>query len=279
MGCGGSKKNLEALEGTEKPCCHKMEKMESERIDGVFERCSALIKLIEEKRKFLNDELVDNYYHIGAYVYKNPTPTNALECAVWRLAIDNKGKIADIGMNTETNSFEGNANSEKGNSLVNNFINYMICLTTEMTQEELADLHNQLNELVNEINKNMESYENEVKEKFSPANTHMLKLGGLRVNILKSSYALSVIKSLQAKMKELVEASPAMMELLNLEKLQSQQPHVDKAVKSNQTENLAIAFAVVNPSHRRGKTLQAVESEYAALLKTRNELLEKIASD
>jgi hypothetical protein len=255
-----------------------MEIMDIERIDGVFERCSTLIQSVEEKRKFINDELMDNYYHIGAWVYKNPDPLKALECGVWRLGVDNKGKAADIGMNTELMSFEGNSNSETGNSIANNFVNYMRCLTTEMSPEDLTGLYDQLTELVNEINGNMERYENEVKEKHSSTNTHLLKCSALRVNHLKTTHAHSCIKELQSKMKELVESAPAMMELLNPEKLLGQQEHIDKALKSNQTENLAIAFSVVSANHRRGKTLQAVEHEYANMLKVRNEALAKIAA-
>lgn len=276
MGCGGSK---EVLEGCEKPICHMMQKTEIENIDGTFDRCSQVIAQVEEKRKFLVDELMDNYYHTGAWAYKCPDPQKALECAVWRLGVDNKGKVADIGMNHEAMCFEGNSNSEKGNQAGNNLMNYMKCLTTEWKQEDLTGICDQLTEIVNEITGNMENYTNEIKEKCSSEPMKMMKCcSSLKQNLAKSTCALNCMKDLCEKMKMLCECAPAMMASCTPDKLLLQQEHVDKACKSKQTENLPIAFCVIAADHRRGKTCKAVEDEYCAKLKARKEMLAKMAA-
>jgi len=276
MGCGGSK---ETLEGCEKPLCHHMAKIEIETIDGTFDKCSSVICQVEEKRKFLCDELMDNYYHTGAWVYKTPDPQRALECAVWRLGVDNKGKVSDIGLNVESMCFEGNSNSEKGNGAANNLINYMKCLTTEWKQEDLTAICDQLTEIVNDLTSNMENYMNEIKDKCSSEPMKMMKcVSNLKTNLSKATIALTCIKDLVNKMKELVECAPAVMANMSPDKLLSQQAHVDTACKSKQTENLPIAFSVVQADHRRGKTCKAVDDEYCQKLKARQEILAKIAA-
>lgn len=275
MGCGGSK---EVLEGCEKPLCHRMEKMEIESIDATFEKISNIITQVEQKRKFLCDDLMDNYYNTGAYAYKCPDPQKALECAVWRLAVDNKGKVSDIGMNSETMCFEGNQNSEKGNCAANGLINYFKCLTNEMKMEDMTAIADQLTECVNEITSNMEQYTNDIKDKCSSEPLKMMKCCGyLKTNLSKATCALNSCKDLCNKMKELVECAPAMMANCSPDKLLDQQAHVDKAMKSKQTENLPIAYCVIASEHRRGKKCQDAENCYQMKLKARKECLDKLA--
>ena len=278
MGCGGSKENY--VEG-ELPIDNFMEKIGDEQVDGVFERCANLISQVEEKRKFLFDELNDNYYHTGAYVYRNPTPLNAIECSVWRLGVDNKGVIANVGINLESMQFEGAENSEKGNMVANNFTNYMKCITQEMKMEDLNSIHEHLTECVNEINANFENNKQTIEKnpKLAKGNSLsvMNSVAKLKCNQAKANRALSICKAVCNRYKELHEGASAVMEFFNLEKIAAHQPHVENAVKSKQTENLAIAFAVVSPIHRREKTLKAVFASYQEKNKVRTAAYEKIA--
>lgn len=274
MGCGGSK---EILEGCEKPLCHRMEKLDIESIDSCFERCSTIIMQVEEKRKFLADELCDQYYHTGAYVYATPDPQKALECAIWRLGVDNKGKAVDIGFNVETMCFEGKSNSEKGNSVANCFIDYMKRLATDWKMEDMNAISDNLSELVNEITSNMENYAGDIKEKFSSNPMGIMKgLSQMKTNLTKSTHALNCTKELCTRLKELCESAPAMMKNCTPDKIAGQQAHIDKAVKGKQTENLPIAFCVVEDKLRRAKTCKAVDEEYCAKQKFRTECLAKI---
>lgn len=276
MGCGSSK-SKEILEGCEKPLCHKMEKFEIDSIDSNFEKCSTIICQVEEKRKFLVDELIDNYYHTGAFAYKCPDPQKAFECAIWRLAVDNKGKVSEIGINSHEMCFEGKSNSEKGNLAANNIIGYMKCLTTEWKMEDLTAISDQMTEVVNEITSNMDNYSNEIKDKMSSEPMKLMKcVENLKGNLAKSTCALECIKQLCDKMRELCECAPALMENCTLEKLENQQSNVDKALKGKETENLGIAFSVLEANDRRGKTLKNVEDEYNTKLKARKDCLEKI---
>jgi hypothetical protein len=268
MGCGGSKDSLEKFE---KPLCHKMEKYFLENIDSVFEKCSPFIQNVEEKRKLLIDDLMDIYYQTGAWVYKNPDPQKALECAVWRLGVDNNGIISDIGLNLKTLRFEGNSNSGKGNSAANYLITSMKYLTNKWKIEDFTQISNQLNEFLNEISGNMEKYEIEINEM-------ELKISYLRQNLEKCKRAYACIKDLIVKMKELIECAPTIIINCDPSKFLNHQPNVQKAFEANLFENLDIAFFIVDPKHRRGKTCKAVEDDYSLRLKMRNEILAKIHS-
>lgn len=262
MGCGGSK---QTIDDCERPLNSKMEKIEIDGIDAVFERCSTLITQVEEKRKFLNDELMENYYHTGGFAYKCPDPKKALECAIWRLGVDNKGKITDIGINTEQMNFEGNNNSEKGNMAANNMIGYMRCLTQEWKMEDLTGIQDQLNECYNEVTNNMDNYMNEIKDKQSSDQMKLMKsMNNVKTNMGKTLSALNCLKLLIERMKNLCDMAPAMMESCTPDKLNEQQANVDKACKSKQTENLPIAFFVIPKNERRANTCKKVEEDYAA---------------
>ena len=276
MGCGGSK---EILEGCEKPLCHKMETIEIDSIDSIFAKSSTIICQVEEKRKFLCDELMDHYYHTGGWAYTCPDPQKALECCVWRLGADNKGKVTDIGLNVEGPNFEGASNSEAGNQAANNLIGYMKCLATDWKMEDMTSISDQLGEIVTEITSNMDTYAKEIGDHCSSNPMKMMScMSMLKKNLAKATCAVNCIKDLITKMKELCACAPGMMASCSPDKLLGQQGHVEKAFKSKQTCNLSIAWCVINADVRRGKTCKAADEEYCCKLKARKECLAKMAA-
>lgn len=277
MGCGGSKK--EVLEGCEKPLCHRMEKIEIDSIDSVFDKCSNIIVQVEEKRKFLVDELMENCLHTGAYAHKNPNPKNGMECAIWRLGVDNKGNVSEIGLNVENMCFEGSNNSQKGNDAANNLIGYFKCLSQNWKMEDMTALSEELAGCVKEVSDNMENYMNEVKEKYSSEPFKMASAGSnLKCNLSKTQCACTCVKELCEKMQKLMAIAPELMAMCTPEKMKEQQASIDAAVKSKQTENLPIAFHVFPADQRRAKTCKGVEDIYNEKVKCRKEILAKIAS-
>lgn len=277
MGCGGSKN--EVLEGCEKPLCHKMAKLDIEDIDNLFEKCSGLICQVEEKRKFLVDEMMDNCYHTGAFAYKCGNLKQGLECAIWRLGVDNKGNVSEIGLNVESQTFEGSNNSQKGNDAANNMVGYVKCLGSNWKPEDLTGICDDLSGIANELAGNMDKYTGQISEKFSSS---PLKVASacrdFKTNLNKSQNALSCLKELTEKLRELTACVPEIMAMCSPDKMNEQSACVELACKSKQTENLPIAFCVIPEDHRRAKTFKEVEDCYRNKLKARKECLAKIGS-
>ena len=275
MGCGGSKNEI--LEGCEKPLCHIMEKVDINEIDDCFSTTSRNICLIEEKRKLLVDECMDNFYHTGAIVYKTPGPQNAIDACIWRLGKDNKGKVAEIGFNSETMCFEGSGNSEQGNMVANQFIGYMKCLAEQKPDDFIA-LCSEHAENVNGITSNMDKYMTDIKEKYSSEPMDGMKCcNSLKVNLAKATTALNCMNGLKDKLMMVVECAPKMMEKCNPEKFQEEQANVDKAVASKATCNLSIAWAVVEAAERKPKTCKQIMACYAEKVACRNKILGMMA--
>jgi len=76
-----------------------MEKLEMETIDANFARAQIVINAIEEKRALLVDDLEEIYVKTGAIAFKTRDPAKAFKCVVWKLGVDNDGKIHEIGFN------------------------------------------------------------------------------------------------------------------------------------------------------------------------------------
>lgn len=274
MGCGGSK---EILEECEKPLCSKMEIVDIEEVDSTFQNTSELICKIEKIRKILCDDLTDNYYCTGAWAYKIPTPEQALLCSIWRLGVDNKGKVADIGFSAENLCFEGGSNSEAGNQAANNYLNYMKNLPNEVKQEEINEIIDKLNVICEQVTDNMDNYLSNIGEKCEQNPMKGFKLcGNLKSNLAKATSALNCARGLSVKVKELIACSPNILSNCNPENFLKQNDHIVKAMKFKETENLGIAWNVVDSGHRRGKNCKAADDEYKAKLKARNEILEKM---
>ena len=276
MGCGGSK--TEVLEGCENPLNHKMEKIEIDTIDSLFERCSGVIVQVEEKRKFLVDEMIDNLYHTGAFAYKLGNPKQGLECAIWRLGVDNKGNVAEIGLNLENQTFEGSNNSQKGNDAANNMVGYVKCLVTNWKSDDLTAITDGLSGVVNELTENMEKFAGDISEKYSSSPFKVVSaIKNLKTNLSNSKAALSCLKELAERLREITLLAPEIMAMCTIDKLKEQSANVDLAVKSKQTENLPIAFSVIPEDQRRAKTFKAVDDIYKNKLRARKERLAKIA--
>ena len=274
MGCGGSKSEI--LEGCEKPLCHKMECTGIADIDACFETASKNICSIEEMRKLLVDELMDNMFHTGGLVFKVPTPQKAIESCIWRLAVDNKGKVAEIGYNTESLCFEGSCNSEKGNMVANTLCSYMTCLT-KLKPEDCKLIADGCMENVEHITSNMEKFMGEIKEaNSSNPMKAMSNCNALKVNLAKATCALNCMKELQGRIKMLMECAPEMMASCTPSKLLEQQGCVDKAMKSKQTENLPIAWGVCEIGDRKPKTCKEIEACYGEKVKARCAMIDKI---
>jgi len=274
MGCGGSK---EILEECEKPLCSKMDRVELEDLDGIFSKCSEIINQIEQKRQILVDDLIDNYYNTGAWAYKKPDPDKALECCIWKLGVDNKGKISEIGFNSECSLFEGNCNSENGNKAANDLINYMKNIENLFRQEEKDKLKDELTEIVEQVSSNMNNYIKEIGEKCESNPMKGFKLcSNLKCNLAKASLALNCSKDLWGKMNDLLASAPKVMKKCTHENFELQKEYVEKACKSNETENLPIAWFVIPSNSRRGNTCKAADEEYCTKLKARKLLFSKI---
>jgi|ERR1712032_350186 len=277
MGCGGSKKEI--LEGCEKPLCHKMEKIDIEEIDACFDQTSQNIVRLEEMRKLLVDELMDNMYHTGGIVYKMPCPKNAIESCIWRLAVDNKGKVSEIGYNSETMIFEGSCNSEKGNMIANTFCSYMKAIK-EVDPENCKDIAEKIGENQAQINSNSDKFMEQVKEKFSSDKMKaMACCDAMKMNMAKATCAANCLKQCQERMGMIMGGMKDMMDCCSPDKFLEQQACVDKAMKSKQTENLPIAWNVVEAAERKKMTVKQMEQCYGQKLKARNEILAKMGAD
>lgn len=267
MGCGGSKENVEEYE---KPLNPKMDIVDLEKVDGIFLKCSKIIIQLEPIRKTFFDDLIDIYYQTGAWAYICPDPQKALECSIWRLGVDNKGNTSEIGFNTHGPCFEGGCNSEEGNNAANNLIEYMQNLTTKFKEEDIHFIFNELNEIVNEISKNMDSYVKEIGDKYE---SHPLKgfqlCGLLKGNLAKATHALNCAKESSIKIKDLLkEPKFITSNIPNI--LRAQSKLIEQACKIKQTKNLSISWNLVHNDLRRGKSLNAAKTEYENKIKVRN---------
>ena len=270
MGCGSSK---DKLEGAEKPLDHWMEKIEIESLDNNFEKAGKIIETIEEKRKFIVDEINDIFGHSGAIAFKQRCLTKAFRCVVWKLGVDNDGKVSEIGFNLETHVFEGKKNSQSGNEAGNRLITYLKRVTDEMKVEDLSNCLNDVESIANDFSSNFDNYCKEVTEKFTSSPfTALKKVSVLKNNMSKITKAISVLKDLIERLKNLVGSAPQILSMLNPENMLKESDHVEKAYRHKFKHAVEIAWNLIEKSEeRQGKSWNECLKEYSDKVKARND--------
>ena len=235
-----------------------------------------LINQIETKRKFFVDDLIDNYYHTGAWAFYSPDPLKALECCIWRLGVDNKGNTLEIGFNSNSLCFEGGANSENGNKITNDFINYMKILPDMYNEGEMKIIINELEEKIELIEENMVSYIKEIGKNYEKDPIKGFSLCRiLRDNLDLSKFAVKSAKELWYIYNHLVKFSPKVLLNCSTEMFLTQNDKINKAIKLNQTENLPIAWNLIPSNLRRGNNYDAAIKLYSQKINLRNQYLTK----
>ena len=231
MGCGGSK---DLLPGAEKPLDHWMEPLELASIDGNFQRASGVISQIEEKRRLIVDTLEKVYEQSGAIAYKNRDLGKALKCIIWKLSVDNDGKISDIGLNKETHTFEGAKNSAEGNEAGNALVAYCKSLVEVIKPEELTNILTEIQGIVTDFGTNMPTYATEIQGAMggNPF-AGLKKISNLKNNVSKCAAAASGLKDIIVKLGALAASAPQILSALNPENMLKEAANVEKAHKQD----------------------------------------------
>ena len=275
MGCGGSK---DKLTGADKPLDHWMEALEMETIDANFQRASGIITTIEEKRRQVINDLESVYESSGAIAYKNRDLSKALKCVIWKLGVDNDGNVAKIGFNFEDMTFGGAKNSTHGNEAGEKLIKYCKNILENWKPEDLTCILTEIEEIYKDFNGNMDRYTKEIQEKCTSnpfdAIKKMIKLKG---NISKCTDAVVCLKDLIERLKMHAVSAPQVMASLNPVTMLKEAPHVEKAFKLRITDAVQIAWNIIEPHERQGKTWKDCVKEAEEKTKKRQKYFDEQA--
>lgn len=275
MGCGGSK---DKLNGAEKPLDHWMEPLDMKSIDENFKRASGVISTIEEKRRAIVDDLDNVYESTGTIAFKTRDLGKALKCVVWKLAVDNDGKVAEIGFNADNHTFGGAKNSSVGNEAGNGLIEYCKNLVEIWKPEDLTTILGEIEAIVKDLTSNMDSYAKEIQEK-STSNPFdgLKKISKLKNNIVKCTAAVECLKDLFNRLKTLAQSAPQVLAALNPAAMLNEAAHVEKAHKLKLKDAVQISWNVIEPAERHGKTWNECVKEAEEKTKKRYEFFSKYA--
>lgn len=275
MGCGGSK---DKLTGAEKPLDHWMEPLEMGSMDEKFQRASVIISTIEEKRRAIVDDLEQVYHSTGAIAFKSRDLGKALKCLVWKLGVDNDGKVTEIGFNTENHTFGGKKNSSEGDQAGNKLVEYCKNLVENLKVEDITNLLNDIEALVKDFTDNMGQYSKEILEKCSSNPFDGIKkISKLKNNISNCLAAVVCLKDIVGKLNMLALSAPKVLAALNPEAMLKEAAHVEKARKQRLTDAVQIAWNIIDPKERHGKTWNESVKEAEEKNKKRHELINKYA--
>jgi len=275
MGCGASKDKLSQVE---KPLEHWVEPLEMQGLDETFSSASNLIKTIEEKRSAIVDELESVYAKSGAIAFKKRDLNKALRCTIWKLGVDNGGKVDEIGINVESQLFERSNNSEEGNIAGNSLIYYCKNLLENWKIEDLTSILNELEEINKNLSENHERYMNIITEncKENPFDGFK-KNSKIKGNRNKCENAISCLKQVIEILKNLALSAPDVLASLNPERIVKESIHVEKAFNKKLNNPVEIAWNLIeNPKERNGKKWDDCLKDHEDKLKLKKALLDKL---
>lgn len=278
MGCSGSR---DKLQGAEKPLDHWIEPVGMEGLDATFENASKIIATIEDKRKAIVDEIEDIYGHSGTVAWKNRDLGKAFKAVVWKLGVDNDGKVSDIGFNSETHVFEGKKNSPIGNKAGNMLVNYVKNVTDEWKLEDLTNILADIEAISNDLSNNLDNYAKEVTDKFSSSPFEGIKkVAALKRNISKCTTAVASLKDIIERLKTLIGSGPSILASLNPENMQKESEFSEKAFKNKWSNPAQICWNLIEkPEDKNGKKWDDCQKEYTQKFNARQEILLKYAKN
>jgi hypothetical protein len=273
MGCGGSKGVLEEIE---KPICTIMDKTELNHVDEIFSNSIEILIKIESKRKFLIDDLIDHYFHTGAWAFYSPDPLKAFDCCIWKLGIDNKNNSFQIGFNSKDYCFEGGANSENGNKIANDYLNYMKIIPDMYKEDEMKNFIEQLSEKIELIEENMVTHIKDIGKNYEEnpiKGFRFCKILRLNLNILKNG--VKIAKELWNIHNTLVKFSSKILSNCSTEFFNSHYGKIYMASRYKQFENLQIAWIIIQTNLRRKLNYEDAVKEYSIKINARKQYLNK----
>lgn len=273
MGCGGSK---DKLTGAEKPLDHWMEPLGMESIDATFQRASGIISTIEEKRVAIVDDLETVYHKSGAIAYKTRDLGKALKCVVWKLGVDNEGKVTEVGFSVDNHTFGGAKNSAEGNEAGNLLVAYCKNVLENWKPEDLSSILGDIEGIVKDFTDNMDNYAKEIQEKCASNPFDAIKkISKLKSNISNCTAAVECLKDLVNRLKELALSAPNVIAALNPAGMLKEAEHVEKAHKQKLRDAVQIAWNVIDAADRHGKTWNECVRDAEEKKKKRNEFFAK----
>jgi len=277
MGCGGSKDIL--LNSPDLPLDYWMESLDMESLDNQLKNAENIIITVEEKRRAIVDDLETIYSKTGAIAFKTRDLEKALKCAVWRLGVDNEGKVSEIGFNAETQNFEGKKNSEEGNNAANSLVHYCKNFIEKWKIEDLTDLLKSIEEIKNDMINKWDVYMKEIIQKNgrNPSDGFK-KIAKLENNNSKCLDAIICLKDIIELFRIFIETAPQILAALNQETMLKEATHVEKAFKHKLIHPVKIAWNLIEKlEDRQGKNCNDCQREYSAKIKARNDLIAKYA--
>ncbi len=274
MGCGGTKTKYE-LTLLETPLDYWMRPLHNLDLNSDMIEGMKLIKDAEECRSGIVDELNDVSAASGAIAYKNRNLTNNLRCVLWRLGVDNDGKIEAVKI--EEGNFSGEKNSEEGNAAGNKFFIYYRNLDFKGYGEKTFHISCKLKDLFSRLTKNMEENSKTLFEEFNdkPAEGFILQ-ANLKENLAKIKNANNCLNELKDMVKGLSEDMRGVNSVF--ESIANEAPKCLKAFQQKLTDPVQIAWSLVEkPEERHGKNWKDCFEEHKFKLKMRVDQLSKLS--